>query len=33
MTTLLNTGTKEIPLDFAKQLTEIVNQEWESGSL
>ena len=32
MPTLLNTGTKEIPLDFAKQLTEIVNQEWESGS-
>lgn len=27
-----NTGTKEIPLDFAKQLTTIVNQEWESGS-
>lgn len=32
MPTLLNTGTKEIPLDFAKQLSQIVNQEWESGS-
>ena len=28
-----NTGTKDIPLQFAKQLSEIVNQEWESGSL
>lgn len=27
-----NTGTKEIPLDFAKQLTNIVNQEWENGN-
>lgn len=33
MPTLLNTGTKDIPLQFAKQLSEIVNQEWESGSL
>ena len=32
MPTLLNTGTKDIPLQFAKQLSEIVNQEWESGS-
>lgn len=32
MPTLLNTGTKEIPLDFAKQLSNIVNQEWKSGS-
>ena len=32
MTTLLNTGTKDIPLQFAKQLTDIVNQEWESGT-
>ncbi len=32
MPTLLNTGTKEIPLDFAKQLSNIVNQEWENGS-
>lgn len=32
MPTLLNTGTKDIPLDFAKQLSNIVNQEWESGS-
>ena len=30
MPTLLNTGTKEIPLDFAKQLSNIVNQEWEN---
>ena len=28
-----NTGTKDIPLKFAKQLTDIVNQEWESGTL
>lgn len=28
MPTLLNTGTKEIPLDFARQLSNIVNQEW-----
>ncbi|MBQ2983501.1 MAG: DEAD/DEAH box helicase family protein [Candidatus Gastranaerophilales bacterium] len=27
-----NTGTRDIPLQFAKQLSEIVNQEWESGS-
>ena len=27
-----NTGTKDIPLDFAKQLTNIVNQEWENGN-
>ena len=32
MPTLLNTGTKEIPLDFAKQLSNIVNLEWENGS-
>lgn len=32
MPTLLNTGTKDIPLDFAKQLSQIANQEWESGS-
>ncbi|MGN1152427.1 MAG: DEAD/DEAH box helicase family protein, partial [Candidatus Gastranaerophilaceae bacterium] len=32
MPTLLNTGTKDIPLQFAKQLSNIVNQEWESGS-
>ena len=32
MPTLLNTGTKAIPLDFAKQLSQIVNQEWESGT-
>ena len=28
----LNTGTKDIPLHFANQLTQIVNQEWENGS-
>ena len=33
MPTLLNTGTKDIPLDFAKQLTKIVNEEWENGSM
>ncbi len=32
MSTLLNTGTKDIPLKFASQLSNIVNQEWESGS-
>lgn len=32
MPTLLNTGTKDIPLYFAKQLTNIVNQEWEAGT-
>lgn len=32
MPTLLNTGTRDIPLQFAKQLTEIVNQEWEQGT-
>lgn len=26
-----NTGTKDIPLKFAEQLTSIVNQEWENG--
>lgn len=28
-----NTGTYDIPLKFAKALTEIVHQEWESGAL
>ena len=32
MPTLLNTGTRDIPLQFAKQLTEIVNQKWEQGT-
>lgn len=32
MPTLLNTGTRDIPLQFAKQLTDIVNQEWEQGT-
>ncbi len=32
MPTLLNTGTKDIPLDFARQLSKLVNQEWDSGS-
>ncbi len=27
-----NTGTKDIPLQFAKQLSNIVNQEWDNGS-
>ena len=26
-----NTGTKDTPLQFAKQLTNIVNQEWETS--
>ena len=30
MPTLLNTGTKDISLKFAKQLSNIVNQEWEN---
>lgn len=32
MANLLNTETRDIPLQFAKQLTEIVNQEWEQGT-
>ena len=28
----LNTKTKDTPLKFAKQLTELVNNEWENGS-
>lgn len=32
MPTLLNTGTRDIPLKFAKQLTDIVNAEWEQGT-
>lgn len=32
MPTLLNTGTKDTPLKFAKQLTQIVKQEWDNGS-
>lgn len=32
MATALNTGTRDIPLQFSKQLTEIVNQEWEQGT-
>ncbi|MBI5468392.1 MAG: DEAD/DEAH box helicase family protein [Deltaproteobacteria bacterium] len=31
MTVSLNTGTREIPLKFARELTAVVNQEWESG--
>ena len=27
-----NTGTKDTPIQFAKQLTDIVNQEWENGT-
>ena len=33
MPTLLNTGTRDIPLKFASVLSEIVNQEWKSGAL
>ncbi len=32
MTAAINTGTRNIPLQFAKQLTEIVNTEWEQGT-
>lgn len=28
-----NTGTGEYPLTFAKELTKIVNQEWENGNM
>ncbi len=33
MTTSLNTGTRDIPLKFAKALSSIVNEEWEGGRL
>ena len=29
----INTGTRDIPLQFAKQLSEIVDNAWESGEL
>lgn len=32
MTTSLNTGTRDVPLKFARELSAIVNHEWESGS-
>ncbi|MEW6738532.1 MAG: DEAD/DEAH box helicase family protein [Nitrospirota bacterium] len=32
MTTPLNTGTREIPLMFAGELSALVNSEWESGN-
>ena len=32
MATALNTGTRDIPLQFSKQLTDIVNAEWEQGT-
>jgi type III restriction enzyme len=31
MTTPLNTGTRDIPLQFAGELSALVNSEWESG--
>jgi len=31
MTTPLNTGTRDIPLKFAGELSALVNSEWESG--
>ncbi|MFZ5995457.1 MAG: DEAD/DEAH box helicase [Thermodesulfobacteriota bacterium] len=31
MTVSLNTGTRDVPLRFARELTAIVNQEWEGG--
>ncbi len=33
MPTPLNTGTRDVPLKFAKELTELVNKEVENGSL
>lgn len=32
MTVSLNTGTRDIPLKFSRELTAIVSREWESGS-
>lgn len=32
MPTALNIKTKDLPLQFAKQLSDIVNKEWESGT-
>ncbi|TRZ92205.1 MAG: restriction endonuclease subunit R [Methanosarcinales archaeon] len=32
MAAALNTGTRDVPLKFARELTSIVNEEWESGS-
>ena len=29
----VNTGTRDIPLKFAKALSAMVNAEWESGRL
>ena len=31
MATSLNTGTRDVPLKFARELSAIVNHEWESG--
>jgi len=31
MPTPVNTGTRDIPLRLAKEITTIVNSEWESG--
>ena len=28
----INTGTKDIPLKFSKELTKIVNEAWNNGS-
>ena len=28
-----NTGTADLPLKFAKELTAIVNREWENGNM
>ena len=32
MTTPLNTGTRDIPLKFAGELSALINSEWESGN-
>ena len=33
MPTPINIGTRDVPLRFARQLTEIVNKAWADGSL
>lgn len=32
MTVSINTGTRDVPLKLAKELTAVVNHEWENGS-
>ena len=33
MVNRINTGTGDYPLIFAKELTKIVNREWENGNM